>query len=306
VNLSLKMRAYLLLLAVVCVWGATFVLVKTALADISPTLFNLVRMALACGALFLAYRPHLKRLTGRQWAAGAVTGACLTVGYQFQTIGLRYTTPSKSGFITGILVVLVPLLSAIPWLRTSAQSKPDLRSVLGAVIAFAGLALLTVPTGADAGNMLRSINPGDWLTLGCAVGFALHILTLSKATRVAPYQVLAIMQTGFAALFLTVCLPVFERPYFHATPRLAFALAITAFLATAVAFSVQSWAQGILPATNTAILLTMEPVFAWITSFLVLGERLGGRGMAGAGLVLAGILFTELRARPEIPPSGAA
>jgi drug/metabolite transporter (DMT)-like permease len=300
-----KPRAYILLLAVVCVWGSTFVLVKTALIDISPTLFNLLRMALACTALLIAYRPKFSSITRWQWAGGAVVGACLTIGYQFQTIGLRYTTASKSGFITGSVVVLVPLLSAIPWLRTSASARPDLRSVLGAVIAFIGLALLTVPSGAN-GDILRSINLGDWLTLGCAVGFALHILALAKTSRRVPYHTLAILQTGFAALFLAICLPAFERPFLHITPRLVFALAITAFLATAVAFSVQSWAQSILPATNTALLLTMEPVFAWFTSFLVLGERLSGRGMAGAGLVLAGILFTELRVRPEIPPAAAA
>jgi drug/metabolite transporter (DMT)-like permease len=303
--MSQKLRAYLLLTAVVCVWGSTFVLVKTALADISPTLFNLLRMTLACLALLIAYRPKLRSLTRKQWLGGAAVGACLTVGYQFQTIGLRFTTPSKSGFITGSVVVLVPLLSAIPWLRSSAEAKPDLRAVFGAVIAFVGLALLTIPSGAS-GDVLRSINPGDWLTLGCAVGFALHILALAKTSRRIAYQTLAILQTGFAALFLLICLPVFEKPFLHPTPRLGFALAITAFLATAVAFSVQSWAQSILPATNTALLLTMEPVFAGITAYLVLGDRLGARGIFGAVLVLAGILFTELRARPEIPPAGAA
>jgi drug/metabolite transporter (DMT)-like permease len=298
-------RAYLLLTAVVCVWGSTFVVVKTALTDISPTLFNLLRMTIACVALLIAYRPKLGSLTRAQWIGGAAVGACLTLGYQFQTAGLRLTTASKSGFITGSVVVLVPLLSAIPWLRASSSAKPDWRAVLGAVIAFLGLALLTIPAGAT-GDILRDINPGDWLTLGCAVGFALHILALAKTPRRIAYQTLAVLQTGFAAVFLLICLPVFEKPFLHPTPRLGFALAITALLATAVAFSVQTWAQSILPATNTALLLTLEPVFAWLTSFLVLGERLGGRGIAGAGLVLAGILFTELRVRPEIPPAGAA
>jgi drug/metabolite transporter (DMT)-like permease len=304
VKLGPKPRAYILLSLIVVVWGSTFVVVKTALADASPTLFNLLRMALAFLMLVVMYRPKLGTLTRWQWIGGATVGVCLTIGYQFQTAGLRLTTASKSGFITGSVVVLVPLLSAIPWLRTSPGARPDLRAVLGAIVAFIGLALLTIPTGA-AGDLLRTINPGDWLTLACAVGFALHLLAMAKTSRRIPYHMLAILQTGFATIFLLICLPCFERPFLHLTPRLAFALVITAFLATAVAFVVQSWAQSILPATSTTLLLTMEPVFAWITSFLVLGERLGGRGIFGAALVLAGILFTELRVRPEIPPVGA-
>ena len=304
-KLGPKARAYLLLSVIVVIWGSTFVVVKTALADVSPTLFNLLRMALALLTLIIIYRPKLGTLTRWQWMGGATVGLCLTIGYQFQTAGLRLTTASKSGFITGSVVVLVPLLSAIPWLRTSPSAKPDLRAVLGAVVAFIGLALLTIPSGA-AGDLLRDINPGDWLTLACAVGFALHLLAMAKTSLRIPYQMLATLQTGFATLFLLLCLPAFERPFLHPTPRLALALVITAVFATALAFAVQSWAQSILPATNTALLLTMEPVFAWLTSFLVLGERLGGRGIFGACLVLAGILFTELRVRPEIPPAGAA
>jgi drug/metabolite transporter (DMT)-like permease len=99
---------------------------------------------------------------------------------------------------------------------------------------------------------------------------------------------------GFAAVFMAISLPIFERPYVHWSARVVIALAVAAVLATAVAFTVQSWAQQILPATHTAVLLTMEPVFAWLTSWIVLGERLGLRSGAGALLILAGIGLTEL------------
>ena len=302
-----RLRANLLLLAVVLVWGTTFVLVKDALTDISPTLFNLLRMALACAALLAVYRPNLSVITRRQWQSGAIVGACLATGYQFQTIGLRYTTASKSAFITGSVVVLVPLFGIAAWaFKRKASKRPDLRSLLGAAIAFGGLALLTLPPGPSAVSILRAVNPGDWLTFGCAFAFALHLLSLGRASKFTPYHSLAILQTGFATLFLACAMPAFEKPYLHCTPRLILALAITSVLATAMAFAIQSWAQTILPPTNTALLLTLEPVFAWITSFLFLGERLSARGWTGAALVLAGILFTELSQTPEVPPAGAA
>jgi drug/metabolite transporter (DMT)-like permease len=233
-------------------------------------------------------------------------GACLAAGYQFQTIGLRFTTPSKSAFITGSVVVLVPLFASVAWIAGRSSRRPDARSFAGALVAFVGLALLTLPSGPDAFAVLRAVNPGDWLTLGCAAAFALHILALGRASRTTTYHSLAILQTGFAALFLACAMPVFEKPHLHWRPALVLALAITSLLATAFAFTVQSWAQRTLSATNTALLLTLEPVFAWLTSFLVLGERLTPRGWVGAALVLAGILFTEVRLRPEVSPAGGS
>jgi drug/metabolite transporter (DMT)-like permease len=138
-----RLRANLLLLAVVLVWGATFVIVKGALADASPTLFNLIRMALACGFLLAVYRPRFQDVERRQWIGGVAVGALLAAGYQFQTIGLEFTTASKSAFITGALVVMVPLFSGVLWLanRWAGSSFrdddffPGPRAFLGAALA---------------------------------------------------------------------------------------------------------------------------------------------------------------------------
>ena len=117
--MSEKLRAHLLLLGVVAVWGSTFVLVKDALSDISPLLFNLIRMALATLCLAVVYRKHLRRLTREALVGGAIAGFFLAVGYQFQTAGLALTTPSKSAFLTGLTVIIVPLLSVVPALARS-------------------------------------------------------------------------------------------------------------------------------------------------------------------------------------------
>lgn len=289
--MSRSLRAHLLLTAVVFIWGATFVLIKGALRDASPLLFNFIRMTLAFACLAFFYRQHWKHLTRRSVASGAVVGSCLALGYQFQTAGLKLTTPSKSAFITGLIVVLVPLLSGIPLLRPEGSHAPRWNAYMGALTAFAGIVFLTTPAGAAFD--FTSINRGDLLTFGCAIGFALHVLALAHTVPRVPYIQLAVLQVGFCALFMAVTGPLLEHPYIRWTPRLISALVIAALLATAAAFTVQSWAQQFLPATHTALILALEPVFAWLTSFAVLGERLGLRASAGALLILAGIAFTE-------------
>jgi drug/metabolite transporter (DMT)-like permease len=315
----MKLRAYLLMLFVVAVWGSTFVLIKGALADATPAAFNLVRMTLAFLVLAAAYHASWRGIRRWQIASGALVGLCLAVGYQFQTTGLARTTPSKSAFITGFVVVLVPLFSIIPGLRPLGARPPRWNAFLGAALAFAGILLLTSAAAADARKPttaidffsgllpnLSSINVGDLLTFGCAIGFAFHCIALSHVSPRIGYRPLAILQVGFCAIFMAFSLPFIEHPHIAWTPRLLVALAIAAVLATAAAFSIQSWAQSVLPPAHTALLLTLEPVFAWITSFAVMGERLGLRPATGALLILAGIAVTELVSQSHVPTAHEA
>jgi drug/metabolite transporter (DMT)-like permease len=147
---------------------------------------------------------------------------------------------------------------------------------------------------------------GDVLTFGCAIGFALHCIALSHVSPRIGYRPLAVMQVGFCALFMALSLPLIEHPHIQWTPRLLIALGIAAVLATAAAFSIQTWAQSVLPPTHTALIMTMEPVFAWITSFLLMGERLGARPASGALLILAGIAITELVPQAHVPTAHEA
>jgi drug/metabolite transporter (DMT)-like permease len=308
----MKLRAYLLMTFVVAVWGSTFVVVKGALADATPAAFNLVRMTLAFAILAAVYHRYWRGIRRRQVAAGALVGLCLAAGYQFQTTGLARTTPSKSAFITGLVVVLVPLLSSIPGLRPPGGRAPRWNAFLGAALAFGGILLLTAPPAAGAGGPssflpdLTSINFGDVLTLGCAIAFAFHCIALGHASPRIAFQPLALLQVGFCAVFMALSLPLIEHPHIVWTPRLISALAIAAVLATAAAFSIQSWAQSILPSTHTALILTLEPVFAWITSFVFTGERLGLVPACGALLILSGIALTELVPQPHVPTAHEA
>ena len=293
-RLSPTTLAHLLLLAVVFVWGTTFVLVKDALQDASPLLFNLLRMALAFIALAILNHRQLRHISKRSLLSSLVVGVFLAAGYQFQTAGLARTTPAKSAFITGLVVVFVPLFTIIPALRSANTPAPRWTTAIGVLLAFSGLLLLTTPTGTSFQNLFVSIGPGDLLTLGCALAFACHLLALAHTSNNVPTSQLATLQIGVAALIMTVTLPLGGRPHLSITPRLLVALAVTSLLATAAAFTIQSWSQKHLPPTHTAILLTLEPVFACLTSFFVLHERLSHRSLIGAALILAGIAFTEL------------
>jgi drug/metabolite transporter (DMT)-like permease len=313
----MKIRAYLLMIFVVAIWGSTFVLIKGALVDSTPAAFNLIRMTLAFALLGVAYRRSWRAIHRTDIAAGALVGLCLALGYQFQTTGLARTTPSKSAFITGLVVVLVPFFSLIPGLRPPSARLPRWNAFLGAALAFLGILFLTAPAVttlhptapfniADLLPDISSMNTGDILTFGCAIGFALHCIALGHVSPRISFRPLAILQVGFCAVFMAASLPLIERPHVHLTSRLLIALAIAAILATAAAFSIQSWAQSILPSTHTALLLTLEPVFAWITSFLFTGERLGIRPAAGALLILAGIAISELVPQPHVPTAHEA
>jgi drug/metabolite transporter (DMT)-like permease len=206
-------------------------------------------------------------------------------GYAFQTAGLQYTTPAKSGFVTGSSVVLVPLLLGIFW-----KQRLTAWIYFGTLASVAGLFLLTVPA-----EGLSRLNHGDLLTLGAAGLYAVHIILVSDYTRRHSVAALSVMQVGTCAG---------QAARFDAGWQLAAAMGICAVFATAIAFSVQLWAQQYTSPSHAAIIFTLEPVFAVITSYLVIGERLNGRSMLGAVLALAGILIAELlgpAAAPESP-----
>lgn len=311
-----NLLAHILLIGVVLVWGCTFPLVKSALNDISPLLFNLLRMSLAALVLLLINFKELRGLTRAGSPRSSISGQaelrlCLTaglflaLGYSFQTTGLAHTTPSKSAFLTGLVVVLVPLLNLIPGVAPPTSPRPNTIVFLGAILAFIGLILLTSTPGTGAA-LLSGMHLGEWLTLLCAVAFAAHLLTLAHAAPQLSARRLGTLQIAFAAVFMLLALPLGGRPTLHLTPTAILALAITALFATAAAFTIQSWAQQLLPPTHTALILTLEPVFAALTSLLFFHERFGPRELLGAALILAGILLAELRSSTPVPANAPA
>ena len=232
----------------------------------------------------------------------------LFIGNELQTSGLKYTTPSKSAFLTGVSVVLVPVLLAVFWKRGINRLTS-----IGVVLAFAGLYLLTVPASAGAGLNLRSMNHGDLLTLGAAVVFAFHIIFIEHATKNHSWQQITVVQVTVTALLMILTASsshyFAEKIFVVWSPRVLWGIGITGFLSLALAFAIQAWAQQFTPATHTALIFTLEPVFAWLTSFIFLGERLGARSGVGAACILAGLLISEEKASAEsmgVSPDHAA
>jgi drug/metabolite transporter (DMT)-like permease len=276
------------------VWGATFVLVKAALLDISPLLFLALRFSLATGALVALFRgARWVPFTGKTAAAGALAGACLFSGYLFQTLGLRLTTAPKSAFITGLTSVMVPLLAALVY-----RNRPRGSEVAGVLVATAGLGLMTLQ-GATA-----LIGRGDLLTFFCAIGFAAHIVTLGHFSEHMRFQLLSVAQVGAAAvLALSLCWWV-ETPHVRWRPVVICAILVTGLLATALAFTIQAWAQQYTTSTRTGLIYMLEPVFAWITSYCIMGEGLSARAAAGAALILGGVVLVEVKPlNPRVHPS---
>jgi drug/metabolite transporter (DMT)-like permease len=286
---SRSLKAHLLLVLITLIWGSTFVLIKQALQDSSPLVLNAVRMILAGALLALYYRKHLAVMTRPALASGIVVGIFLYLGYAFQTTGLELTTPSKSAFLTGSSTVLVPLMLVLLW-----RARIHFWRVVGIGLAFLGLFLMTVPASREGLADFANVNRGDMLSIGCAVAFAFQIISLGRASQRFPFEQIAVLQIGTAAILMALTTPLLEQPRFHASPVVIAAVLITGILGTAVAFTVQAWAQQFTPATHTALIFTMEPVFAWLTSFIVLKERLGLRAGLGAVLILAGVLVSEL------------
>jgi drug/metabolite transporter (DMT)-like permease len=300
---SRNLKAHVLLVLVTLVWGATFALIKHALQDISALLFNAVRMALASVALALIFRGRLPGLR-RSAGPGILVGIFLYAGYEFQTSGLRFTAPSKSAFITGISVVLVPVLMAVGW-----RKRASLWTWLGVLMAFAGLYFMTVPSEPGGGISLSGVNFGDWLTLACAFAFAMQIIFVGRATSASgsgcPFEHIALLQAATAAVLMAISAPLLEHVQVRWSASVIAAILITGLLGTAAAFSIQAWAQQFLPATHTALIFALEPVFAWLTSFLFLNEHIGTRAAAGGALILAGVLTGELLGQRAEKPEAA-
>ena len=269
----------------VILWGATFVLIKAALDDVSPILFIALRFTLAAAALLAVFRSSA--LPWRSWktaGAGTLAGIFLFSGYAFQTVGLRLTTAPRSAFLTGLTSVAVPLLAAVVY-----RVKPQVSEVAGVLIATGGLALMTLPGGREA------IGLGDMLTVCCAAAYAAHIVTLGHFSEKMSYQLLAFAQIATSALLAWGLFAWIEPPRIVWRPLVVWAILITGLLCTAFAFTVMAWAQRYTSPARTALIFMLEPVVAWITSYLAAGEGLSGRAAAGAALILGGVAMVELK-----------
>jgi drug/metabolite transporter (DMT)-like permease len=281
-RVSGQLTAAMALVAAAAVWGATFLVVKDAVARMPVFDFLAWRFALAAG-LLVAARPRAVRSLGVKGVRhGILLGLALGLAYATQAIGLEHTPAAVSGFLTGLFVVFTPVLS---WLLLRRRLAPS--AWLAVLLAGGGLALITL--GGFA------VGSGEFLTLGCAVLFGLQIVGTGEWSAGHDSFALATVQLAtVAALSMITAL---------ATGKLSvpdsgadwFAITITAVLASALAYTIQTWAQTRLSATQAAVILTTEPVFAAVFAVALGGETLGLTAIAGGILVVAAMYLIQLR-----------
>jgi drug/metabolite transporter (DMT)-like permease len=290
-SLSRATAAEFALVAIAAVWGLTFTMVQDAIALLPAMTFLGYRFAAATALVAPVFRRALAQLPREGVHAGLLMGAFLTAGYICQTLGLERTTPSDAGFITGLFVVLTPVLGAL-FLRQRISATAWAAAAVSAL----GLYLLS---GAGGDFQLR----GDGLVFLAAVSFAAHILATGRAAARYDPGALLVVQLGVAGV---VCLAValaagdIEAPH---DAKVWSALAVTAVVASALGFFVQTYAQQHAPPARTALILASEPAFAGLFGWLLSDDRLSAVAWLGAGLIMAAIVAVELlpRWRPPAP-----
>ncbi|MGR6835648.1 DMT family transporter [Syntrophomonas erecta] len=280
-KISCRNRAELSMLLVALIWGTTFVLVKSALSDIGPFLFLGLRFLIAFGVIALLSYRSLIHIQFSTLAAGSLLGVFLFIGYIFQTVGLKYTTSSNAGFITGVNVVLVLIIYAILY-----RIRPAATTILTVVMAIIGLYFMSFQ--ADT----LTLSYGDLLVLVCAVAFALHIVFVDRYSHQHNPVAITAVQILFVGVVCLIIGLLYEPWPDHFTPNAVNAILITSVLATSLAFLLQNAMQKYSTPTRFAVILTMEPVFAALAGYLWAGEILSPRALAGAGLILLSMLVS--------------
>lgn len=277
-------------MAAAFLFGTTFVVVQDAIDDVEPVPFLAVRFLIGAAALApIAARRRTRAPAPALGRAGVIVGAALAVSYVLQTVGLQYTTTQRSAFLTYLLVLFVPLIDAVVWRR-----RPGFHVALGVAIALCGVLLLT------GGGV--AFGWGEALSVGCAVGFAAHIVLVAQwAPRLDLVRLNTVQLGTVGALCL---LPGFVMGGYGFEAGAWIAAAYTGVAASSVAFLLQLYGQSGVEATRASLLLLMEPVFAAAIGYLA-GERLGWGGATGAVLVLVALAVVELgdRARRRLPPA---
>jgi drug/metabolite transporter (DMT)-like permease len=292
---TLRRTSEVALIAIAAVWGLTFVMVQDAIALLPTMAFLAYRFIPAALIVAVIFQRRLRALPPDGWRAGLVMGVFLTGGYIFQTLGLEETSASNTGFITGLFVVLTPVLGAV-FLR---QRIPAIAWV-AAGISMLGLWLLS---GAGGDINLR----GDGLVFLCAISLAAHILATANAVERFDVGALLAVQLGVVGC---TCLAIAAAAGQLEPPEGATvwsALIVTSLVASALGFFIQSFAQQHAPPARTALILASEPAFAGLFGWLLNDERLTVTGWVGAALIMTAIVAVEIvpRFRPPRPlPEG--
>jgi len=270
------------LLLVTIVWGGGFVVTKNVLDVMKPITFIAIRFSVASIPMIFLFYKKLRKASKEDVKNGCILGVLLFLGFLAQTVGAAYTTPAKTSFITGLNVVLVPFAAII-----LTKKFPQFKAVVTAFIALGGIALLSL-------NETLTISYGDFLTVLCAIAYALHIVAISYYARKTDPLVLASIQIFFTAIASIVFALIFEPMPSTLSMGSWIGIFYTAILGTVGAFIIQNMAQKHTPPTHTAVILSMEAVFGALASAIFWHEALTLRAIIGCVLIFAAIIANEV------------
>lgn len=271
------------MLLVTIAWGASFILTKNVLGELETFNFLAVRFFIAFLLSWILFFKEMIKTDRKTFKNSLVLGLIMFGAFTFQTMGLNFTTASKSAFITGINVVMVPIISSV-----FLKEKPELKTIIAVIGAFLGLSMLTMDGG------ITSINIGDIYTFISAILFAMSIIMVGKYTKESKSVPLAVYQFGVVAFFAGLASFFFEDFTISISRSASADIMILVVFCTIGAYVVQSVAQKYTSSTHTALIFTGEPVFAGIFGYILLGEVLGGVKLLGAVVIVLSMLFSEI------------
>lgn len=278
-----QIKADLSLFLVTIGWGASFLLTKNSLDSLETYNFLAIRFFIAFVLSSLVFYKKMMNIDKNTMKNGLMLGVLLFTTYAFQTVGLGYTTVSKSAFITGLNVVLVPVLAALILKKT-----PEKKIIFSTILAFVGLGLLTL------NKNIEGINIGDIYTLISAVAIALYVIMVGKFTVKSESVSLAIIQFGVVLVLSLLFTFTTETPTININSTTWITIVFLSVVCTSGAFIIQSVAQKFTSPSHTALIYTCEPVFAAIFGYIFLRELLNIKGMIGAGLIVFSMLLMEI------------
>ena len=279
------------------IWGATFVIIKSALMDVSPLLFISLRFFTAT-LILLPFAFKIFRNINRQiFRDGVFLGLLYFIGFTTQTVGLKYTTATKSAFITGTFIIFTPVFQVLIERRPPAK-----RVLLGILLVLTGLIFLTSKGDSLLGvfsEISESFNIGDFLTLLCALFFALYLVYLDIITKRNDYKPLVFLQiavTGILGLLFSFLFNGWEIETieFSFSSSLLFAVLYTSIFATVLTTTIQTKYQKFVTPSVAGIIFSFEPIFAAVFAFFVLNEKISNFGLVGCVLIFAGLLVSEV------------
>lgn len=309
---SRLLRGYVLLLLTALLWGTAFVFQKNSTDYVDAFSFNFLRFSAALPALFLlrflpkklflpdaADIPKQYRLRHTAWFIGLGGGVFMFLGISLQQWGLSYTTAGKSGFLTSLYIIVVPILALL------IGQRCRLEVWVGAVITIVGVYLLG--SGEVTGNAESQFNIGDVMTLLCTLAWAAQVLWLGVFARYANVLNIAMIQMGVVAglsalvmffLWLTQDYPgAYQLPTWDVIWIIKNDILYTGVISAAVAFTLQILGQRYVPATNAALIMSTEAVFALIAGVLFLGEIVTAGALFGCAFIMVGIVLAQLQGK---------